>query len=104
MLARFRGTAAGKRLVEHLKIRNQMLLCPSPVGQRGAAGSAHQKSKQLDHTFVNSVIVRLHNALTLLVEEAEQPRLFDRRPDQRIDVVISHPRRTSLQLSFPHMT
>src|SRR3569833_483437 len=104
MLARFRGTAAGKRLVEHLMIRNHMLLRPSPVGQRGAAGSAHLKSKQLDHSFVNPVIVRLYNALTLLVDEAEQALLFDRRPDQRIDVGIAHLPQTSLQLSLPHMT
>ena len=95
VFARFGGTASRKRPVQQLEIRDQILLCPSPIRQFLTARSGHLVPKELDYAFVNPIIVRLHNTLAVLVVEPEQAFLFNGRPDNWIDVRIDFRRQGS---------
>jgi hypothetical protein len=53
-----------------------------PVGKGTAAGAVGLIAKQLDRSFEDSVIVRLNNALLVVVYQPDHARLFDSRPDQ----------------------
>ena len=83
MFARFCGTPAGKSPVQHVDIRDQVLLGPPPVGQFLAAGAAHLVSKEFDYAvvIVNPVVVWFHDALAVFVPEPKQTFLLDGRPD-----------------------
>ena len=78
VFARFGGTASRKGPVQQLEIRDQILLCPSPVRQFPAARSGHLVPKELDQTFVNPVFVA----------EPEQAFLLNGRPDDWMDVRV----------------
>src|SRR5260370_33418214 len=85
VFARFCGTPTGKRPVQQLDIRDQVLLRPAPVGQFLATGSPHLVAKELDDAVVNPVVVWFNDALAVFVAESKQALFLDRRPDQWID-------------------
>jgi hypothetical protein len=82
------GRPPGKVPVQQLEIRDQILLCPSPVRQFLAAGSTHLIPKELDQTFVNPVIVWLHDTLAVFVAKPQQMFFLNGRPDEWIDVRV----------------
>src|SRR5260370_36619858 len=86
VFARFCGTPTGKRPVQQLDIRDQVLLRPAPVGQFLATGSPHLVAKELDDAFVNPAVVRLTDALSGFVAEPTQSLFLDPRPTRGIDV------------------
>jgi hypothetical protein len=88
VFARFGGPASRKGPAQQLEIRDEILLCPSPVRQFLAARSSHLVRKELDQTFVNPVIVRFHDTLAVFVVKPEQAFLLNSGPDEWIDVRV----------------
>jgi len=64
-------------LAQHLDIRDQRRLHPSPVGKSLAAGTSDLISKQLGHTVVNPVVMWFNNAHPVLVAKPKQSPLLD---------------------------
>jgi hypothetical protein len=85
---RLGGAATTKRPVQHLNVRDQILLRPPPVGQFSAAGTGHLVPEEFDNAFVNPVVVWFNDPLAVFVVEPKQAFLFDGRPDYWVDVRI----------------
>ena len=62
-------TSAGKRLVQQTEIRNRIHQGPAPVGQRLTAQTTYLETEQLDLSFVNTIIMWLHDSRLVFISE-----------------------------------
>lgn len=82
VIARNGGPASRKRPLEYLEFCGLIGFHEQPVGKRSTAGAGDLIAEQLDRAIKDSVIVRLENALFLVIQEPYHARLFDGPADQ----------------------
>lgn len=88
MLTGTRGSAARKGLVEQLRIGDLVDVHPAPVGKRTAARPAGLPRQQFDDAVVPTVVVRFDDPVVIAVTEPQQSGLFDRGPQQMVELRI----------------
>src|SRR5205085_8493726 len=76
MFARFGGTASRKGPIQQLEIRDQILLCPSPVRQFLAARSGHLDRKS---TRLNSSHSQISYAVFCLKKKKKKKKNEQRK-------------------------
>jgi hypothetical protein len=60
--------ASGKELIEQLDLSDLIRLHEDPVGKGTTTGAANLIGQQLDRAVEDSVIVRLKNAISAVIE------------------------------------
>jgi hypothetical protein len=72
VLARRHFSSPGKTTLQHLTCFDSLDVDPSPSRDTPVALSSDLPAKQAHSSFLNAVIVRLHNPFAALVPEAQQ--------------------------------
>ena len=75
--------ASRKDLIQQLEISDLIRLHQNPVGKGATTGAANLIRQQLDRAVEDSVIVRLKNAISAVIEEPNHAPVFDGPPEQR---------------------
>src|ERR1700676_2982450 len=76
--------ASRKGLIEQLELSNLIGLHQDPVGKGTTTGAANLIRQQLDRAVEYSVIVRLKNAISAVIEQPNHAPVFDGPAEQRI--------------------
>ena len=76
--------ASRKELIEQLELSDLIRLHQDPVGNGTTTGAANLIRQQLDRAVEDSVIVRLKNAISAVIEQPNHAPVFDGPPEQRI--------------------
>jgi len=71
------GSPSRKALSQHGKVSNLIHLHQQPVGEWARAGSGNLVRQQLDRAVEYSVIVRLNDALSVVVDKPNHAPVFD---------------------------
>jgi len=72
--------ASRKVLIEQLELSDLIRLYQDPVGKGTTTGAANLIRQQLDRAVEDSVIVRLENAISAVIEQPNQAPVFDGPP------------------------
>lgn len=88
MLARGDISVSIESLVEQFAILHAGYINQSPSWNGASTLSANLPTKQSDDSFLNTVIMRLDNALVALVSESKQMFLFNRTVKKLIQLLV----------------
>lgn len=84
MFAGARGSPSRKGLSQRDKANDRIHLHQQPVGKWAGTGSVNLIREQLDRAVEYSVIVRLNDALPVVVDKPHHAPMLDRHPDLRM--------------------
>ena len=76
--------ASRKALIQQLEVNDLIRLHQDPVGKGTTTGAANLIRQQLDRAVEDSVIMRLKNAISAVIEQPNHAPVFDGPPEQRI--------------------
>ena len=76
--------ASRKDLIQQLEVSDLIRLHQDPVGKGTTTGAANLIRQQLDRAVEDSVIVRLKNAISAVIEQPNHASFFDGPPEHRI--------------------
>jgi hypothetical protein len=75
------GPPSRKGLIEQFEVGDLIRFHEQPVGKRAAAGTGKLMTEELDRAVEDSMIVRLQNALLMVIDQPDDAGLFDGRHD-----------------------